>query len=165
VVIPPVARVNGEEVDYEAELAVIIGKPCKDVSKERALDYVLGYTCANDISARKWQGPKLGSGQWCFSKGFDTFCPLGPVLVSPKLIPNPNALAISLDLNGKTMQNSSTKDMIFDVRSLISFLSQGTTLMPGTVILTGTPEGMDGSLTYAPLLPPSPRNVNTTLLS
>lgn len=141
VVIPPVAQQNGEEVDFEAELAVVIGKACKDVTKEQALDYVLGYTCANDISARKWQNAKLGGGQWCFSKSFDTFAPLGPVLASPKIIPNPNALSISLELNGKVMQNSNTGDMVFDVRTLISFLSQGTTLMPGTVILTGTPEG------------------------
>jgi len=141
VVIPQVCRQNGPEVDYEVELAVVIGKPCKDVSKEDALNYVLGYTCANDISARKWQGQKLGGGQWCFSKSFDTFSPLGPVLVSPTEIPDPNSLDLSLELNGQTMQKSNTRDMIFDVKTLISFLSQGTTLHPGTVILTGTPEG------------------------
>ncbi|CAG8440725.1 13595_t:CDS:10 [Ambispora gerdemannii] len=130
------------QVDYEAELAVVIKKPCKDVTKEQALDYVLGYTAANDVSARKWQGTSLSSGQWCFSKGFDTFSPIGPVLVSPEIIPNPNTLAIRAVVNGKVLQDSNTSDMIFDIPSLISFLSQGTTLQPGSLILTGTPEGV-----------------------
>jgi len=141
VVIPQISQSVGPEVDYEAELAVIISKACKNVSKNDALSYVLGYSCANDISARKWQGQTLGGGQWCFSKSFDTFCPLGPMLVSPSIIRNPNSLSISLTLNGNLVQNSNTSDMLFDVPSIISFLSQGTTLLPGTVILTGTPEG------------------------
>ncbi|CAG8450774.1 8087_t:CDS:10 [Ambispora leptoticha] len=138
--VPHIASNN--QVDYEAELAVVIKKPCKDVTKEQALDYVLGYTAANDVSARKWQGTSLGSGQWCFSKGFDTFSPIGPALVSPKIIPNPNTLAIRAIVNGKVLQDSNTSDMIFDIPSLISFLSQGTTLQPGSLILTGTPEGV-----------------------
>jgi len=138
-IIIPRSCISPPQVDYEAELAVVIGKPCKNVTPEEALDYVLGYTCANDVSARTWQS---ASSQWCYGKSFDTFCPLGPLLVSPKLIPNPNNLKISATLNGTTMQKSNTSDMIFTVKQLISFLSQGITLLPGTVILTGTPEGV-----------------------
>lgn len=129
------------EVDYECELAVVIGKPCKNVRRERALDYVLGYTCANDVSARDWQ-LKKGGGQWCRGKFFDTFCPLGPRLVTTDEIPNPNALGIRTILNGETVQDWNTNDMIFDVPTLIEFLSGSTTLLPGTVILTGTPHGV-----------------------
>lgn len=136
-----IPAVCADEVDYEAELAVIIGKPARNVPKENALDYVFGYTAANDVSARIWQS-QLGGSQWCRAKGFDTFAPLGPVLVTPDEIPNPNALAIRSLLNGRQMQCSNTADMIFDVPTLISFLSQDTTLLPGTVILTGTPEGV-----------------------
>lgn len=130
-----------EEVDYECELAVVIGKPCKNVSRASALDYVLGYTCANDVSARDWQ-IKRGGGQWCRGKFFDTFAPLGPCLVTCDEIPNPNALRISTVLNGKMVQDWNTHDMIFDVPALIEFLSGSTTLLPGTVILTGTPHGV-----------------------
>ena len=129
------------KVDYECELAVVIGRPCKNVTRADALDYVLGYTCANDVSARDWQKEGGGS-QWCRGKSFDTFCPLGPVLVTPDEIPNPNALRISTKVNGETLQDSSTSDMIFDVPALIEFLSGSTTLLPGTVILTGTPSGV-----------------------
>ena len=129
------------EVDYECELAVIIGKLAKNVSREEALEYVFGYTCANDVSARKWQ-KHGGGGQWCRGKSFDTFCPLGPCVVTADEIPNPNDLNIKTILNSETMQDWTTSDMIFDVPSLISFLSQGTTLLPGTVIMTGTPQGV-----------------------
>ncbi|WP_415907406.1 fumarylacetoacetate hydrolase family protein [Oleiharenicola sp. Vm1] len=129
------------EVDYECELAVVIGRPCKNVSRARALDYVLGYTCANDVSARDHQ-IKLGGGQWCRGKFFDTFAPLGPRLVTADEIPNPNALRISTTLNGQQVQDSNTADMIFDVPALIEYLSGSTTLVPGTVILTGTPQGV-----------------------
>jgi 2-keto-4-pentenoate hydratase/2-oxohepta-3-ene-1,7-dioic acid hydratase in catechol pathway len=105
------------------------------------LKHVLGYTCANDVSARDWQ-KSGGGGQWCRGKSFDTFCPLGPVLVTADEIPNPNSLAIKTVLNGETMQDWNTNDMIFDVPTLIEFLSGSTTLMPGTVILTGTPHGV-----------------------
>lgn len=138
IVIPKVAP---GEVDYECELAVIIGKAAKNVARAEALKYVLGYTCANDVSARRWQKDRGGK-QWCRGKSFDTFCPLGPCLVTPDDIPNPNDLKIKTILNGNTMQDSTTADMIFDVPSLISFLSEGTTLLPGTVILTGTPQGV-----------------------
>jgi 2-keto-4-pentenoate hydratase/2-oxohepta-3-ene-1,7-dioic acid hydratase in catechol pathway len=129
------------EVDYECELAVVIGRACKNVPFERALDHVLGYTCANDVSARDWQ-IRNGSGQWCRGKTFDTFAPLGPCLVTPDEIPNPNALKIATILNGERVQDWTTADMIFDVPRLIEFLSGSTTLVPGTVILTGTPHGV-----------------------
>ena len=139
IVIP--GHLASAEVDYECELAVVIGKSCKNVSRERALDYVLGYTCANDVSARDWQ-LRLGSGQWCRGKTFDTFAPLGPRLVTTDEIRNPNALTIGTVLNGVRVQESSTSDMIFDVPALIEFLSGSTTLPAGTVILTGTPSGV-----------------------
>lgn len=132
---------RSEEVDYECELAIVIGKRCKNVSRKDALDYVLGYTCANDVSARDWQKRK-GGGQWSRGKTFDTFCPLGPWIVTPEEIPNPNALRIRTELNGQTVQDWNTDDMIFDVPALIEFLSGSTTLLPGTVILTGTPHGV-----------------------
>ena len=129
------------KVDYECELAIVIGRACKNVSREHALDYVLGYTCANDVSARDWQ--KEGGGtQWCRGKTFDTFLPLGPRLVTRDEIPNPNALHIQTRLGTETLQDANTNDMIFDVPALIEFLSGSTTLLPGTVILTGTPSGV-----------------------
>jgi 2-keto-4-pentenoate hydratase/2-oxohepta-3-ene-1,7-dioic acid hydratase in catechol pathway len=130
-----------DEVDYECELAVVIGKTAKNVSRERALDCVLGYTCANDVTARDWQ-KRYGGGQWCRGKSFDTFAPLGPRLVTPDEIADPNALRIATILNGERVQDWTTGDMIFDVRRLIEFLSGSTTLAPGTVILTGTPHGV-----------------------
>jgi 2-keto-4-pentenoate hydratase/2-oxohepta-3-ene-1,7-dioic acid hydratase in catechol pathway len=132
---------RSDEVDYECELAVVIGRPCKNVSRQRALDYVLGYTCCNDVSARDWQ-LKRGGGQWCRGKSFDTFSPLGPCLVTRDELPNPNELAIRTTLNGEVMQDWNTNDMIFDVPTLIEFLSGSTTLPAGTVILTGTPHGV-----------------------
>ena len=134
-------HLRSDQVDYECELAVIVGRRCKNVSRDRALDYVLGYTCANDVSARDWQG-KWGGSQWCRGKTFDTFAPLGPCLVTPDDIPNPNALAIKLLIDGEALQDWNTNDMIFDVPALIEFLSGSTTLLPGTVILTGTPHGV-----------------------
>jgi 2-keto-4-pentenoate hydratase/2-oxohepta-3-ene-1,7-dioic acid hydratase in catechol pathway len=134
-------HLQSDEVDYECELAVVIGKACKNVSRANALDYVLGYSCANDVSARDWQ-VKRGGSQWCRGKTFDTFAPLGPCLVLKDEIPNPNALRIQTVLNGQTMQDSNTSDMIFDVPTLIEFLSGSTTLLPGTVLLTGTPQGV-----------------------
>lgn len=134
-------HLRSDEVDYECELAVVIGKTCKNVSRASALDHVLGYTCANDVSARDWQ-VKRGGSQWCRGKTFDTFAPLGPVLVTPDEIPNPNSLKISTSVNGEVLQDWTTQDMIFDVPTLIEFLSGSTTLLPGTVILTGTPHGV-----------------------
>ena len=133
------------EVDYECELAVVIGRTCRNVSKRNALDHVLGYTCANDVSARDWQ-KRWGGGQWCRAKSFDTFAPLGPCLVTRDEIPDPNALAIRTLVNGTVRQSSNTRDMIFDVPTLIEFLSGSTTLLAGTVILTGTPAGVGMAL-------------------
>ncbi len=132
IVIP---RIAPEQVDYESELAVIIGKKCRDVSEENALDYVFGYTCANDVSSRDCQN---SDGQWARAKSFDHFCPLGP-WIETKL--NPGNIKVSGRLNGATMQEARTDLLIFSVPYLISYLSQGMTLLPGTVILTGTPAG------------------------
>ena len=134
-------KLKSDSVDYECELAVVIGKTARDVSKADALSYVLGYTCANDVSARDWQ-KNGGGGQWCRGKTFDTFCPLGPVLVTSDEITDPNTLAIKTIVNGETVQDWNTNDMIFDVPTLIEFLSADTTLLPGTVIITGTPHGV-----------------------
>jgi 2-keto-4-pentenoate hydratase/2-oxohepta-3-ene-1,7-dioic acid hydratase in catechol pathway len=127
-----------DEVDYEAELCLVIGKTAKNVSEDDALDYVLGYTCGNDVSARDCQ-LRL-DGQWARGKSFDTFCPLGPWIETD--IADPDNLAIRSRLNGVVMQESNTGDQIFNCRHLISFLSHNLTLMPGTVIMTGTPEGV-----------------------
>ncbi len=129
------------KVDYECELAVVIGQAARNVPRAQAGAYILGYTCANDVSARDWQKEGGGS-QWCRGKSFDTFAPLGPCLVTPDDIPDPQALRIRTLVNGETLQDCSTGDMIFDIPTLIEFLSASTTLLPGTVILTGTPHGV-----------------------
>ncbi len=139
ILLPTHSRSN--EVDYECELAVVIGKRCKNVAKANALDCVLGYTCANDVSARDWQR-QFGGSQWCRGKTFDTFAPLGPCLITRDEILDPNNLRIRTLLNGAVMQDSNTSDMIFDVPTLIEFLSGSMTLLPATVILTGTPGGV-----------------------
>lgn len=134
---------RSDQIDYECELALIIGKTAKYVSRERAMDYVFGYTCANDVSSRDWQRDKdLGGGQFARGKGFDGFCPLGPWIVTRDEIADPNRLRIRTLLNGKVMQDNSTADMIFDVPALIESLSSTMTLRPGAVILTGTPQGV-----------------------
>jgi len=125
--------------DWEAELCVVLGKSGRDIPEEKALDYVLGYTASNDVSARTMQ---MITSQWSFSKGLDGSCPLGPVLVSTKAIPDPQQLAIKAILNGETMQDGHTKDMIFNIKKQIAYLSQGTTLEAGTIFLTGTPAGI-----------------------
>lgn len=137
----PGACEHGPEVDFEAELAVIIGREGRNIREQDALNHVLGYTCANDVSARRWQ-KHGGGGQWVRGKSFDSFCPLGPAIVTTDEIPDPQDLAIGSVLNGTQMQSSNTADMIFSVAALIAFLSRDTTLLPGTVILTGTPEGV-----------------------
>jgi len=132
---------SANEVDYEGELAIVIGKDAKNVSVENALDHVLGYTIAIDVSAREWQF-KLGGGQFNHAKSFDTFCPLGPFLVDKDECPDPDALQLTTRVNGELRQDSTTADMVFDVRTLVSFLSTDRTLPAGTVILTGTPGGV-----------------------
>ena len=134
-------HLHSDQVDYECELAVVIGRDCKNVSAESALDYVLGYTCANDVTARDWQNFHSG-GQWVKGKSFDTFCPLGPILVTADRLPNPQILPLRTMLNGRIVQESYTGDMIFSVAEIIAYLSGSTTLRAGTVILTGTPPGV-----------------------
>jgi 2-keto-4-pentenoate hydratase/2-oxohepta-3-ene-1,7-dioic acid hydratase in catechol pathway len=126
-------------VDYEAELAVIIGHEARNVGEEKALLHVFGYTCANDVTARDLQH---GDGQWTRSKSLDTFGPLGPVIVTTDEMADPQKLKIRCELNGKTMQDSSTAEMIFDVKFLVSYASRAFTLYPGDIILTGTPAGV-----------------------
>ena len=139
IVLPRYLR--SDKVDFEGELGVVVGQPCKNVKPEEALSYVLGYVCANDVSARDWQKEK-GGGQFCRGKTFDTFCPVGPCLATADEIPDPSKLTIRSFVNDEKMQESGTDDMIFDVPTLISFLSGSTTLLPGTLILTGTPSGV-----------------------
>ncbi|MEA3334598.1 MAG: fumarylacetoacetate hydrolase family protein [Chloroflexota bacterium] len=135
IVIPPIT----EQVDYEGELAIIIGRTCKAVSQESAIHYVAGYTVANDVSARDLQ---YRTKQFTSGKMLDTFCPLGPALVTRDEIPNPNGLSIRTTLNGQIMQDDNTGQMIFDVPLIVSYISQIATLRPGDVILTGTPQGV-----------------------
>lgn len=133
-------KLRSDKVDYEGELAVIIGERCKNVPVEEALSVVGSYTMALDISARDWQ-LEWGGGQFCRAKSFDGFCPIGPVLVPGASISDPQALTLTTRLNGEIKQQSRT-DMLFDVATLIAFLSGSTTLERGTLILTGTPSGV-----------------------
>ena len=138
---PIVLPASSTKVDYEGELAIVLGRDTLNATTENAIDHVLGYTIAIDVSARDWQY-ELGGGQYNHGKSFDTFCPLGPMLVTPEDIPNPNNLRLITRINGEVRQDSSTAEMVFDVASLISFLSTDRTLPAGTVILTGTPSGV-----------------------
>jgi 2-keto-4-pentenoate hydratase/2-oxohepta-3-ene-1,7-dioic acid hydratase in catechol pathway len=134
---------NSAKVDYEGELAVVIGKAAKDVPRERALEYVFGYTCANDVSARDWQQDKsLGGGQFTRGKSFDGFCPLGPWIVTADEIPDPSVCTIRTLINGQVMQDQGSETMVFDIPTLIESVSSTMTLRPGTVLLTGTPSGV-----------------------
>jgi 2-keto-4-pentenoate hydratase/2-oxohepta-3-ene-1,7-dioic acid hydratase in catechol pathway len=130
---------TSEQVDYEAELAVVIGRRAKNVSAREAFAYVLGYTAFNDISARDFQ---FADGQWQRGKSCDTFAPMGPFIVTTDEIPDPHKLSIKLRLNGQTMQDSNTDQLIFGVPELIAFISETITLEPGDVIATGTPPGV-----------------------
>jgi 2-keto-4-pentenoate hydratase/2-oxohepta-3-ene-1,7-dioic acid hydratase in catechol pathway len=134
--IPPIT----EQADYEAELAVIIGRAARNVSESEALDYVFGYANANDVSSRDLQFSE--GGQWTRSKSIDTFCPIGPFIATTDEIEDPQDLSIRCILNGEVMQDGTTSKMIFSVAELVSFLSQGMTLVPGDVIVTGTPPGV-----------------------
>lgn len=142
--------------DYESELVIVIGKECKDVSEKEAMGYVLGYTAANDVSSRASQ---FAQSQWGYSKGFDGACPIGPTIVSKELVPDPAVLRLRGLKNGRVLQDCGVEyvrkhlacdlanliycsDLIFSVPKIVSFLSQGTTLLPGTIILTGTPAGV-----------------------
>ena len=144
IVIPDLCRdeaTGGAQVDYEAELGVILGRDAKDVREDDAMDVVLGYCCGNDVSARWWQKQGAG-GQFCRGKSFDTFCPIGPWVVPAGEVGDVQALSVRCRLNGETMQDGNTVDMIFPVARLIAELSRGTTLRAGTLILTGTPSGV-----------------------
>ena len=138
IVIP--TRLASTKVDYEAELVVILGKTCKNATRESAMDFVLGYTCGNDVTARDWQ-KSFGGNQWCRGKSFDTFAPLGPCIVTKDEITNPQDLVLKSIVNGEVRQCSNTADQIFSVIDLIVFLSGSTTLPAGTAIFTGTPSG------------------------
>jgi 2-keto-4-pentenoate hydratase/2-oxohepta-3-ene-1,7-dioic acid hydratase in catechol pathway len=132
------------KVDYEAELVVVIGRGGKNIPQQSALEHVAGYTCGHDVSARDWQLQKPG-GQWLLGKSFDGFAPFGPELVTTDEVPDPGNLSIALRLNGKTMQNSNTKQLIFKIDRLIAYLSNVCTLQAGDVIFTGTPPGVGGA--------------------
>ena len=129
------------EVDYEAELVVVIGQRGRDIPRESAYQYVAGYTIGHDVSARDWQLQKPGK-QWMAGKTFDTFAPIGPALVTPDEVHDPHGLNIRLRLNGKTMQDSNTSQLVFQVNEVIAYLSQIFTLEPGDLIFTGTPPGV-----------------------
>lgn len=130
-----------EQVDYEAELVVIIGRSVKQVGKVEAIDAVFGYTCGHDVSARDWQKGRPG-GQWLLGKSFDTFAPVGPALVTTGELPDPTNLRVRMHLGGETVQDSTTAQLIFDIPTLIAHLSQIMTLRPGDLIFTGTPPGV-----------------------
>jgi 2-keto-4-pentenoate hydratase/2-oxohepta-3-ene-1,7-dioic acid hydratase in catechol pathway len=145
IVIPAICDEPGEQVDYEGELAVIIGRDARDVADADALSHVGGYAAANDVSARWWQKEGAG-GQFARGKSFDTFCPIGEAAPAAA-VPDPQDLRLVTTLNGEVMQDASTADMIFPVARLIAELSRGTTLLAGTVILTGTPSGVGAART------------------
>lgn len=128
-------------VDYEAELVIVIGKKGRNIPKETAMDYVAGYTCGNDVSARDWQ-MRPPARQWFLGKTFDGFAPVGPWMVTPDEIPDPQTLEIEMRVNGQVMQHSNTKQFIFSVPTLINWVSQVSTLLPGDLIFTGTPPGV-----------------------
>jgi 2-keto-4-pentenoate hydratase/2-oxohepta-3-ene-1,7-dioic acid hydratase in catechol pathway len=137
IVLPPVSR----EVDFEAELVLVIGKKGRSIPAGAAMEYLAGYTIGHDVSARDWQLKKDGK-QWLAGKTFDTFAPNGPVLVTADEVPDPHNLGIRLRLNGKTMQDSNTRQMIFTAAALVAYISQVVTLLPGDLIFTGTPPGV-----------------------
>ncbi|OAQ71428.1 fumarylacetoacetate hydrolase family protein [Pochonia chlamydosporia 170] len=131
-----------ELLDYEGELVIVIGKDAKNVSEADALDYVLGFTAGNDVSARNFQLPEVSGGQFCYAKSFDGFAPIGHTLTAPSELSNPLAVRLTTKVNGVIKQDSNTNDLIFNVGQIISHLSRGTTLRKGTVIMTGTPAGV-----------------------
>jgi len=147
VIIPKISQ--DDQADYEGELCIVIGQDAKDVSEADALSYVGAYTCGNDISSRKLQRDPALAGrvpQWGFSKGFDTFAPIGPCLVSPKVIGDPAKLDLKTIIDGEVRQSESVSDLLFGCAYLISYLSSGTTLQKGSVIMTGTPGGVGSGM-------------------
>ncbi|KAL7894397.1 hypothetical protein HDV63DRAFT_412972 [Trichoderma sp. SZMC 28014] len=137
IIVPRIAQ-DGSS-DYEAELSIVLGRSGRDIPESEAMNYVAGYTASNDVSARNLQ---FLNSQWCFSKGLDGSCPLGPVLVAPSVISDPHNLQVKAIHNGNVVQDSNTKEMIFSIAKTISYLSQGTTLERGTIIMTGTGPGI-----------------------
>ncbi|KAL3476545.1 hypothetical protein BJX99DRAFT_258290 [Aspergillus californicus] len=142
----PIPRIaQTDQMDFEGELAIVIGKEGKDIAAEDALDYVAGYMVCNDVSARAWQRDPHYAGavpQWCFGKGFDGFAPLGPMIVSTEILGAAGGLLLQSKVNGEVRQEANTEDLVFGVREIVAFVSQGTTLEKGSVILTGTPGGV-----------------------
>jgi len=134
-------HLRSDEVDAEAELAIVLARECLNASRGNAHQFIAGFTCANDVSARDWQLQRSGR-QWCRAKSFDTFCPIGPWIVTPDEMPSPLHVSIQGRVNGGITQDSNTAQMIFDVSALLEFLSADTTLPAGSVILTGTPGGV-----------------------
>ena len=136
-----VEPIDATKLDWEVELGIVIGSKASNVSESEALDYVAGYCVANDVTDRAFQMERSG-GQWCKGKGFDTFGPVGPYLVTTDDIPDPQTLALWLDVNGERMQSGHTADMIFSCAQLVSYCSRMMTLQPGDLIITGTPAGV-----------------------
>ena len=134
-------HLRSDKVDYEGEIAVVVGADIRNATPAEALSKVLGYTCANDVSARDWQKERGGT-QWSRGKSFDTFCPLGPCLLTADEVPDPSCLEIRLRLNGETMQEACASEMQFGVGDILSFLSGSSTVPAGSVILTGSPAGV-----------------------
>lgn len=152
IVLPKVSK----EVDYEAELVVVIGRTAKHVAAKDAMDYVLGYTCGHDVSARDWQKGRPG-GQWLLGKTFDTFAPIGPCLVTTDELPDPSNVRVRMHLNDATVQDSTTAQLIFDIPTLIEHLTQIVTLHPGDLIFTGTPPGVGAAMQPPRFLQPGDR--------
>ncbi|OAL52690.1 hypothetical protein IQ07DRAFT_620236 [Pyrenochaeta sp. DS3sAY3a] len=141
----PIPVIAQDQVDYEGELVIVIGKDAKNVSEADALEYVAGYTVGNDVSARDWQREAGKAGpvpQWSFSKSFDKYAPLGPCIVAARILGEANAQSLKTLVNGEVRQDSNTADLCFNVRKLVSFCSQGQTLQRGSLIMTGTPGGV-----------------------
>lgn len=141
----PIPALGQPQCDYEGELTIVIGRDCKNVSEADALDYVAGYVAGNDVSCRDWQMDPAKAGmmpQWCFSKSFDKYAPLGPAIVSTRLLGDARGLALKTFVNGELRQEANTSDLCFGVRKLVSFYSTGQTLQAGSLIMTGTPGGV-----------------------
>ncbi|KAF2722015.1 hypothetical protein K431DRAFT_223184 [Polychaeton citri CBS 116435] len=141
----PIPKLGQAQLDYEGEFTIVIGRDCKNASPETALDFVAGYTTGNDVSCRDWQLEKDKAGmmpQWCFSKSFDNYAPVGPCVVSTKVLGDGKGLALRTWVNGELRQESSTDDLCFSVREIVSFCSTGQTLQAGSLIMTGTPGGV-----------------------
>ncbi|KAF2837731.1 hypothetical protein M501DRAFT_136675 [Patellaria atrata CBS 101060] len=138
----PVHPSAQEMLDYEGELTIIIGKDAKNVSEADALNYILGYTSGNDVSARNFQLPEVSGGQFCYAKSFDAFAPIGPAIVHPSLVPDPQGLKLWTKVNGEVRQESGTNDMIWSVAKIVEHVTRGTTVRKGTVVMTGTPSGV-----------------------